>query len=157
MRLNASVSFALAVIFGASAFLIFAGPALFEAISTGGRSVRQSVEQTIAAAIEGVMPAKSGPQAKVAVKYKQDLSRAQDKLKKLEADSAKAHNELLELKRKNAQLDWVSMLIANISNIMAGASAFVSAFFAWRTYSMHKQEKSPARAGAKNIAARSSG
>ena len=155
MKPSASVSFMLAVIFGVIAFLIFAGPALSEALSTGGRSVWQSVEQAIAAAIESVMPAKSGAQAKAAVKYKQDLSRAQDKLKKLDADRAKAQNELLELKRKNAQLDWFSMLIANLSNIMAGASAFVSAFFAWRTYSMHKQGKSPARAN--NIPARSSG
>ena len=126
MRPSAAGCLVVAVVFAGLALAVFAG-------RTAAReflSIRQTAEQAVVAWVERMMPEKTaGSQAMVDAKNKQELVRARERLKSIEAEREKLEARVAEMEKQRAKQDWRSMVIANTANIMSGVMVILAAIF----------------------------
>ena len=138
MRASAAVCLVVAVVFAGLALAAFAG-------RTAAReflSIRQTAEQAVVAWVERVMPEKTASsQTKIDAKYKQELVRARERLKSIEAEREKLEARVAELEKQRAKQDWRSIVIANTSNIVSGAMVILSAIFGLLSYWLQADTK----------------
>src|SRR5262245_31500558 len=140
MRASATVCLAAAVGFAALALAAFAG----RTVASEFLSIRQTAEQTVVGWVERMIPEKKAtPQIKIDTKYKQELARAHERLKSIEAERVKLQARVEELEKQRAKQDWRSFVIANTSNTVSGVMIVLSAIFGLLSYWL--QKKTPRR------------
>ena len=136
MRASAAVCLVIAVVLAALALAAFAG----RTVAREFLSIRQTTEQAVVAWVERVVPEKTaGSQAKVDAKNKQELVRARERLKSIEAEREKLEARVAELEKQRAKQDWRSVVISNTSNIMSGVMVILSAIFGLLSYWLQKR------------------
>ena len=149
MRANAAVCLVIAVVFAGLALAAFAG----RTVAREFLSIRQTTEQAVVAWVERVMPEKTaGSQAKIETKNKQELVRARERLKSIEAEREKLEARVAEMEKQRAKQDWRSVVISNTANIMSGVMVTLSAIFGLLSYWL--QTRTP-RPGARAASTRS--
>ena len=135
MRASATVCLAVAVVFAVLALAAFAG----RTVASEFLSIRQTAEQSVVGWVERLIEKKATPQTKIDTKYKQELVRAHERLKSIEAERVKLQARVEELEKQRAKQDWRSFVIANTSNTVSGAMIILSAIFGLLSYWLQKK------------------
>src|SRR5262245_43155689 len=130
MRTNAAICLAIAVVLAGLALAAFAG----RTVAREFLSIRQTTEQTVVAWVERAVPEKTSAPTKGDTKNKQELARARERLKSIEAEREKLEARVAELQKQRAKQDWRSTVIANTSNIVSGVTLMLSAIFGLLAY-----------------------
>ena len=149
MRTNAAVCLVVAVVLAGLALAAFAG----RTVAREFLSIRQTTEQAVVAWVERVMPEKTaGSQAKIEAKNKQELVRARERLKSIEAEREKLEARVADLEKQRAKQDWRSTVISNTANIMSGVMVILAAIFGSLSYWLQTRTRRP---GARAASSRS--